>query len=114
LEGVLGTVLVAGFLGWVLRDFHTRTVTIGDGRLTVAGAHAPLDAVEKLVHESHIGLFPIVTVHTVGGLVRWPYRKGENEELERILNAVIELRRRFPPKNAPGLRASHGSAHFHG
>ncbi len=39
----------------------------------------------KVVHEKHIGLFPIVSVYAVGSLVRWPHRPSENEALDRAV-----------------------------
>jgi hypothetical protein len=95
-ERLFGTVLLCSFIGWILKDTYKRQVTIGAGRLNVAGQTALLDAVKKVGRRRFLGFFPSVSVEVVGGLIEWPYRTGESEELERVLNAVIALRSLAP------------------
>jgi len=111
-ETWLGTLLIGGLLGWVLYDAQTRTVAIGDRCLQVTNQRVLLDALQEVKHSSHLGIFPIVDVRAVGALVRWPYREGENEELERILKAAIALKTQSPDAAAPGLESSHVAAHL--
>jgi hypothetical protein len=110
---LLGGGLMIALFGWILQDTHTRRVIIGEGKLRVSNQTALLDAVEKVGRRTIFVFFTAVSIKTAGGQVEWPYRKGESEELERVLRAVIALRP-AAPDGPPGsrIRSDHSSVHF--
>lgn len=112
-ERLLGGAIMCAIFGWILRDAHTRVVTIADGWLSVANQRVPLDAVDKVKRERFLAVFPGVSAYAAGQLVSWPYREGGSEELERILEAAIALRRLAPcDEGGPAIRADGASAHI--
>jgi hypothetical protein len=111
-ERLLGCSMFCALFAWALRDAYTRKVTIGDGKLKVSNRIAHLDAVQKVGRRRVFG-FPAVSVTAVDGLVEWPYRRGESEELERVLEAAIALRRVAPrTESGPVLESDGRAAHF--
>ena len=97
-ETVLGGIFFCGLLGFLLYDGLAMKVILGDGKLWVGswrGQEAHLDSITSIGRRRWVGIFPVISIKTLGGEMTWPYKEDRSKDIEKAIEVAIKLRERI-------------------
>ena len=102
---ILGGLIIVGLFGWGFFSSTKKRVTIGYGRLVVGvpkfknasmvhGEGTLVDAITSIRRRRYAAVVPCVAAAHIGGEISWMRPKKQADDIERVLQVCLELRKR--------------------